>query len=75
MSQELFRSVLKANADGLTATQLAKLASKHRNNVTVALAAMPDVYIDRWVKATRGPYLHAPVYVAVQVPENAPRPD
>ena len=75
MSQELFRTVLRANANGLTATQIAKLANKHRNNVTVALSAMPDVYIDRWVKAARQPNEFAPIYVAIHVPENAPRPD
>lgn len=75
MSQKAIRAVLKANPDGLTVTQAAKLIKLHRNSVHVAIKAMPDVYIDRWTQAKAGKPEHVPIYIAVNVPENAPMPD
>ena len=75
MSQEAIRKVLRANSDGLSATEISKLIYKHRSNVAITVRTMPDVYIDRWVKAKHQPNTFAPVFIAVDVPENAPRPD
>lgn len=75
MSQKEIRAALLANPDGLTVTQTAKLISRHRNHVNVAMSAMCDVYIDRWTQAKAGMYEHVPVYIAVVVPEDAPMPD
>ena len=43
-----------------------------QDSVRQSLANMPDVYIDRWIKPTRGPY--SAVWCAVSVPEHCPRP-
>ena len=75
MSQKAIRAVLKANPDGLTATQISKLTNDHRGNVSRKLKTMPDAYIDRWTNAARQPKKFAPVYMTVDVPENAPMPD
>lgn len=34
--------------------------------------SMPDVYIDRWIKAKNGQY--SAIYVLVYVPKNCPHP-
>ena len=76
VSQEVIRKALRASPDGLTATEIAKLICKHRNNVAVTVRGMPDIYVDRWIKATRQKSnMFVPVYIAVDVPDNAPRPD
>ena len=75
MSQEAIRKALRAAPDGMTATEIAKQIYKHRSNVNITVRTMPDVYIDRWVKAKHQPNTFAPVFIAVDVPENAPIPD
>lgn len=66
------RALLRAHEDGLTATDMAAQLGEGPHGIRRALSAMPDVYIDRWVKPARGPY--AAVWCAVPVPENCPRP-
>ena len=75
MSQEAIRKALRAAPDGLSVTEIAKLIYKHRSNITVTVRSMPDVYIDRWVKAARQCNTFIPIYIAVEVPEHAPKPD
>ena len=75
MSQEAIRKALRASTDGLTTTEIAKLICKHRGNVMVTVRGMPDVYVDRWIRAARQVNNFIPVYIAVDVPQNAPRPD
>jgi len=75
MSQEAIRKALRAAPDGLTVTELSKLVYKHRTNVNISVRSMPDVYIDRWTKAARQCNTFIPIYIAVEVPENAPKPD
>jgi hypothetical protein len=40
----------------------------------MALPVMPDVYIDRWEKQRYGRDW-IPVFIAITVPENCPKPD
>jgi hypothetical protein len=67
------RGLLLAAPDGLTLPEIADLLIVDPSTVRYALRAMPDCYIDRWVKPARGCY--SPVWCAVSVPEHCPRPD
>lgn len=67
------RASLKSHPDGLTATEISEHTGKDRSAIKRALQEMPDVYIDRWVIPRRRRVL-TPVYVAVNVPEDCPRP-
>jgi hypothetical protein len=71
------RPILRAHPDGMTANEVrAHLESVHTlmSAVHSALRRMPDVYIDRWVKS-KGAGGYSPVFVAVEVPDDAPKPD
>ena len=74
MSQDAIRAVLKAYPDGLTALSVSVKVQKPRVGVRKMLSIMPDVYIDRWIRA-RGRVKYTPIYAIVDVPENTPRPD
>ena len=75
MSQTEIRAALKASPDGLNITRIANYVHKPTNLIKRMIAVMPDIYVDRWVKATRGKALYTQVYVIVDVPEDSPRPD
>lgn len=66
------RVLLRAMDDGMTAAQISITLNIKQDSVRQSLANMPDVYIDRWIKPTRGPY--AAIWCAVSVPEHCPRP-
>ena len=69
---KLIRETLLAHEDGLTKKELCNIAGLDQRSIARSLVAMPDVYIDRW--ATQKKRLVTPVYVAVKVPEDCPRP-
>ncbi|MBI2725408.1 MAG: hypothetical protein HYX42_04075 [Polaromonas sp.] len=75
MSIKKVRETLKAAPDGLTVAAITKVLHLGHANINTSLKKMPDVYIDRYIKAKAGPYKYAAVYMAVEVPENAPMPD
>ena len=69
---QLIRDTLLANEDGLTKSQICNITNISPNSIKKSLEAMPDVYIDRWVIPAKKAV--TPVYVAVDVPENCPKP-
>jgi predicted transcriptional regulator len=69
--QQAIRRLLRQRPDGMTRTQLSEALGIHVANVSTALKAMPDVYVDRWAKAVRG---FEKVWCAVYVPEDCPHP-
>ena len=75
MSQKAVRAALKAFPDGLTRTEISKVIGRPSESCWKAIRIMHDVYIDRWVKTKRGRIKYTPVYLLVDVPENAPMPD
>ena len=74
MTQEAIRALLRASADGMTANELYKKLNHPSFACKCICDTMPDVYIDRWEMSTRKGVGYAPVYVAVAVPENTPKP-
>lgn len=70
--QQRIRQLLLDNPDGMTPLQIAATTGMLVSNVRVALRAMPDVYVDRWVKGKRGQY--EKVVCVVYVPEDCPHP-
>lgn len=75
MSQESIKAALRANPDGMTVAELARHTGKDRDNIAKLMKKMGGVYIDRWQPVNRGPLPYSPVYVMVEVPEDAPMPD
>lgn len=75
MSQAAIRTALRQAPDGLTVGAIAEQTGKDYANVYHAIKGMPDVYVDRWTGAPKSPRKYIPVYAAVEVPENAPKPD
>lgn len=71
-NQTQIRFMLRLWPDGMTALDLSKQIGVGANSISVSLKAMPDAYIDRWIKKNRGPY--AAVWCVVDVPENCPKP-
>ena len=74
MSQAAIRTALRANPEGLTTSQIARKTRLFPCDIGKSCAAMPDVYIKEWIKKTQGAIRDSAVFVAVQVPQNAPRP-
>jgi hypothetical protein len=68
------RKALKEHPDGLTRKQLQFYTKLTPDCIKQALPKMPDVYIDRWEKQRYGRDW-TPVYIAINVPENCPKPD
>lgn len=68
----LLRKALREHEQGLSAIQLANAYNLNPKTVRRALEHMPDTYIDRWRKASRGQY--EAVWCAVRVPANCPHP-
>jgi len=54
-------------------SEVAKALGVKNDSIKVALRAMVDTYVDRWVKLRSAPT--AAVWCAVEVPPNCPRPD
>lgn len=75
MTQETIRKALRGNPDGMTAAALYQKLGRPTYDCKRLCTAMPDVYIDRWQLSTRKGVGYTPVYVAVPVPANTPRPD
>jgi hypothetical protein len=69
---QLIRNTLLAHEDGLTKSQICNITNISHSSITKSLDAMPDVYIDRWVIYAKKAV--TPVYVAVDVPEDCPKP-
>jgi len=61
-----------AHEDGLTKSQICTISGIDARSLKKSLDAMPDVYIDRWIIPAKKAV--TPVYVAVDVPENCPKP-
>lgn len=55
----------------MTRNELAQELGIHIANVSRALKAMPDAYVDCWVKARRG---YEKLWCAAVVPEDCPHP-
>ena len=72
-SQKVVREYLRGLPDGATAGEIAVGLNAWQENVNAACIAMADVYIDRWTFAGNGHTV--PVYIAVHVPEDAPKPE
>jgi hypothetical protein len=71
------REALRKMPDGLTIVAICYMTGLRGDTVRQALPSMPDVYIDRWEKTakTRGyKAVWRPVYIAVPVPPNQPKP-
>lgn len=67
------RALLKEwPGDGLTIPEISKRLNVRKDTITNCLKNMPDVYIDRWDGPVRGQWVA--VWMAVEVPENCPRP-
>lgn len=66
------RALLRTQEDGLSAMAIADALAIEQTTARYALHAMPDCYIDRWVKPARGPW--RAIWCAVSVPEHCPRP-
>lgn len=71
------RALLLQHPDGLTVPEMLRhLPDVHLASVHSRLHSnsMADVYVDRWVPSTAaGGY--SPVFVAVPIPADAPKPD
>ena len=61
--------------DGLTMIELACVieADYETVRVTIQRNRPAGIYVDRWVRVSKGP--HSAIYKIVSVPEDAPRPD
>jgi hypothetical protein len=69
---DLIRSILLKYEDGLNQTQISQFTDIEQRSIKKSLDAMPDVYIDRWERLSKRVLM--PVYIAVPVPEDCPRP-
>ena len=67
------RKALLAHPDGLTRKQIKFYTYLTPDCIKMALTVMPDVYIDRWEKGRYGGNW-IPVFIAVPIPENCPKP-
>jgi len=67
------RALLHQNPDGLMVSEVAKALGVKNDSIKVALRAMVDTYVDRWVKLPSSPM--AAVLCAIEVPPNCPKPD
>lgn len=72
-TKDQIRALLIEHPDGLTVPQLMTMLQKADKPLRFAIRSMEDVYIDRWVRGRAGPY--SAVWVRVNIPEDAPRPD
>jgi hypothetical protein len=67
------RALLHANPDGLTVAEiLERIPSMYQAHLARILRAMPDSYIDRWVRG-KTPGAHRAVWCVIVPPEDCPR--
>ena len=75
-NQTRIREALRANPDGMTVSELrAALGLRGKDgesSVRMAMAAMPDAYIDRWREAAYADW--ASVWCVVVPPADCPMP-
>lgn len=65
----------KEHQDGATVTMLNLDTKINQDKIRAALEEMHVAYIDRWGRiGSRGPTL-SPIWMAVDVPEDCPKPD
>lgn len=82
LNHQQIRTLLLRSLDGLTLDQLAAKLGKRKNTLRSSVNRMPDVYIDRYVDTStdpttgekRGGTAWTPVFMAVEVPADAPMP-
>jgi hypothetical protein len=67
------RELLRANPDGLDVGTMANMLNREPDNIRTRLRAMPDAYIDRWMRRSGNPPLA--VWCIVVPPENCPQPE
>jgi len=72
-NHKAIRELLLQNPDGLMVSEVAKALGVKNDSIKVALRAMVDTYVDRWVKLRGSPM--AAVWCAVEVPPNCPKPE
>jgi len=70
--QTKLRQLLQEH-EGMTTRQLSVHVGSDLRDITKALKAMPDSYIDRWTGPYRGQW--AAVWCVVEVPEDCPKPN
>lgn len=70
---QAIRELLITADDGMTIKEIAQKLGSTPDAIRKSIKAVWGIYVDRWVKVTRGAY--ASVYMCVDVPEDAPRPD
>ena len=72
------REALRKIPDGLTVVTISAMTGLPSESVRRAMQSMPDVYIDRWEQTAKTKGYKAvswrPVYIAVDVPDDCPRP-
>ena len=70
--------LLEENPDGLTIPQMSEILTLPGHTMNHVLRNVikhtANIYIDRWIPH-RGRGGYSPVYVAVEIPEDAPKPD
>ena len=71
--QQTIRSALLEAEDGLTAQQIGARINSDVDSTRKTLSHMWGVYVDRWANSKRG--MHHAVYMCVEVPEDAPKPE
>lgn len=67
------RAMLHKHPDGLTVSEIGDETDLSTDVVRRALQHMPDCYIDRWTASSQGNL--GAIWIAVEVPENCPKPE
>jgi len=76
--KRLILDLLNEHPDGLSLREIRELMFERHEylgdkaDIRRSVEALPTVYIDRWTEYRNQP---TPVYVAVVIPEDTPRPD
>lgn len=70
--QRNLRKLLRQYPDGISTDLVAELSGYKPSDVRRSLAAMPDTYVDRWVKGKRGQYMK--IWCIARVPDDCPHP-
>ena len=68
------RLLLRENPEGLTARQLGTALGAHYSTIRQALEAMPDTFIDRWVREPGGRGQYTAIWCVITPPPNCPHP-
>ena len=69
---QAIRELLITSDDGMTIKEIAQKLGSTPDAIRKSMRTVWGIYIDRWVKASRGAY--AAVYMCVDIPEDAPHP-